>query len=92
MRRQVLLFGRQLISTFVRHRYTSILSSASYISAHSSNQVFCPLAYFPRFMLMSRRLEGKLFQTVGAAEQKLRLPNDVVFLDGTHEVTVVRRE
>jgi len=41
-------------------------------------------------MLMTRRLEGKLFQT-GAAERKLRLPNVFVFAAATIEVTVVVR-
>jgi len=64
------LIINQSISTFVRRRYNNILSSASFVVAHRNNQVLIPLANSPRLMFMSRRLEGKLFKTVGAVEQK----------------------
>jgi len=70
------------IINFVKRR-CNIVSSASYVYAQLNNHVIRPLAYCPRLISLWRRWCGRLFQTVGAAERKLRLSNLSVFVEGT---------
>jgi len=59
----------------------NVLSSASYALLNS--HVFRRLANCPWLTSLWRIWCGRLFQTVGAAERKLRLPNVLVLVGGT---------
>jgi len=61
------------------------------VKAHPNNQVFSPLANCPQLMEMSRRLEGELFQTVGAADRaKAVTAKCLRFRSENNEATMVQ--
>jgi len=61
---------------------TIIFSPSTCRINRTTKTVLSPLAHCPRPVLMSRSLVGKLFQTIGATERKLRLPNVFDFVAG----------